>query len=483
MICFGITYLISKILADDLEETLNKAREYSKDNKFTEANEYFNKTLQFNNTNKALMYEYYQFLLSYGAYREIIKRHKELNVDSETVNTIESYYRTVKIGDVTKIAKLIKISPNSKDVVYYSIFDALKKSNRTQTDFLIERYFELSQNENMYHFLKGRVLLVDNRFDEARNEFIKANEYEIANIIKNFLRELNYIDEINDSIKFNYLIRLYSKAQPLMGRDLMNPNLYQPLVKKVLIKLIEEAIINKIPDCSCYTTRLLVFEPSNIKFIQYHIQILLNTGKINEAERYLENFKGRFSNQLVKFLSNLILAKKQSEEEDRKKEEEKRRQEQERRKQKQKRLINSNKTNKASTDFKGYYKLLGVEPSADLKEIKKAKKVAVRAFQKKKKKSKGTIDETEMMNINKAYEILSDENKRQMYDNGIDPEDPIARQQGEGPNFEYQNFDFDDFGDMFKMIFNVNERSNRQRIFTQEGGNNNRSYRRVVYYY
>jgi len=74
---------------------------------------------------------------------------------------------------------------------------------------------------------------------------------------------------------------------------------------------------------------------------------------------------------------------------------------------------------------KDYYKVLGVSRDADPRTIKKAyRKAAMSAHP-----DKGG-SETKMASVNEAYEVLSNEELRQRYDNGDDPNDPESQQGG-----------------------------------------------------
>ncbi|KAJ7628502.1 hypothetical protein FB45DRAFT_918432 [Roridomyces roridus] len=74
---------------------------------------------------------------------------------------------------------------------------------------------------------------------------------------------------------------------------------------------------------------------------------------------------------------------------------------------------------------KDYYKVLGVSRDADERTIKKAFRTAAKSAHPDKGGS-----EAKMAALNEAYEVLSNPELRQRFDNGEDPNDPMAQQGG-----------------------------------------------------
>ncbi|MFQ3306916.1 MAG: molecular chaperone DnaJ [Candidatus Midichloriaceae bacterium] len=98
---------------------------------------------------------------------------------------------------------------------------------------------------------------------------------------------------------------------------------------------------------------------------------------------------------------------------------------------------------------KDYYKLLGVDKSASSDEIKKAfRKLALKCHPDKNQGNKAA--EEKFKEINEAYEILKDEQKRAAYDKyGSEG----VRNSGGGGGFHSQTGGFEDFSDVFGDIF------------------------------
>lgn len=94
-----------------------------------------------------------------------------------------------------------------------------------------------------------------------------------------------------------------------------------------------------------------------------------------------------------------------------------------------------------------YYKVLGVSNTASEEEIKRAYRKMSRKYH---PDIAGPQYEDKFKEVNNAYEILSDPNKRRMYDSGVDPNDPNAGAGAYGAN---AGFDMGDVGDIFGQFF------------------------------
>ncbi|EXJ85136.1 DnaJ like subfamily C member 3 [Capronia epimyces CBS 606.96] len=82
---------------------------------------------------------------------------------------------------------------------------------------------------------------------------------------------------------------------------------------------------------------------------------------------------------------------------------------------------------------KDYYKVLGVPRDADERTIKKAYRTATKNFHPDKAAAKGVSKEEaekKMAAINEAYEVLSNPELKARFDQGDDPNDPLANQGG-----------------------------------------------------
>lgn len=79
---------------------------------------------------------------------------------------------------------------------------------------------------------------------------------------------------------------------------------------------------------------------------------------------------------------------------------------------------------------KDYYKILGVSRDADAATIKKA----YRKLAKQHHPDKGGTAE-KMASLNEAFDVLNDDEKRAQFDQGVDPNDPMAQAQAQQGGF------------------------------------------------
>ena len=100
-------------------------------------------------------------------------------------------------------------------------------------------------------------------------------------------------------------------------------------------------------------------------------------------------------------------------------------------------------------DSKGYYKTLGVDEKASQEEIKKAfRRLSIKLHP---DKQTGKSDkekkeaEAKFKEVNEAYQVLSDEEKRRKYDSGTSFDFGNANGNGFG-GFDFGDFNFDEFG-------------------------------------
>jgi curved DNA-binding protein len=127
----------------------------------------------------------------------------------------------------------------------------------------------------------------------------------------------------------------------------------------------------------------------------------------------------------------------------------------------------------ASTDFKDYYAILGVNKTASADEIKKTfRKLALKYHPDRNPNDKQA--EAQFKEISEAYEVLSDEDKRKKYDQFGQYWKQASQQGawngGSGINVDFGGFDFSQYGNFDEFI---NELLGR---FSTSGGQKRSTY-------
>ncbi len=104
--------------------------------------------------------------------------------------------------------------------------------------------------------------------------------------------------------------------------------------------------------------------------------------------------------------------------------------------------------------MKDYYKILGVDKQATDADLKKAYRHLAMKYHPDRNPDDPKKAEEKFKEVKEAYEVLSDPQKRQMVDQGIDPNDPQTGGFGGGFGGFHGGADFGDiFGDVFGDIF------------------------------
>jgi molecular chaperone DnaJ len=115
-----------------------------------------------------------------------------------------------------------------------------------------------------------------------------------------------------------------------------------------------------------------------------------------------------------------------------------------------------------------YYEVLGVAKTATDDELKKAFRKLARQYHPDVYQGDPKEAEAKFKEINEAYSVLSDPQKRSAYDHyGHAASDPNF---GAGMGGDFSNFGFEGFGDIFDMFFGGNQGSRQRRNGPQRGG-------------
>jgi len=110
-----------------------------------------------------------------------------------------------------------------------------------------------------------------------------------------------------------------------------------------------------------------------------------------------------------------------------------------------------------STQYRDYYKVLGISKDANHDEVRKAFRKLARKYHPDVAEDKSTAEE-KFKELNEAYEVLGDPEKRKKYDAmGSNRQRPGAGSSPSDANYDYQ-FDGTGFSDFFEQMFGAGHR-------------------------
>ncbi len=458
-------------MSDTSWETLKeKGNALFKQNKYEEAIEYYERAIRINNTIEVLYSNKGTCEKCLKKYREAIRDYKkalEINPkNTKNLNRLASVY--ILVGNLGEAQitqqKALNFEPNNStfkdqmNTIQKIIDDEAKMKEKIKEQ-------KWDEAEVVCKSLLEKVPA----FSELKKYYIKIllENVKIQDALSFITKEVNFEDKMKDE-EFDYLIALalyydgqYDKAKKqlnIMKQKQNNDEKCADLLNKVnnIEKIKNKA--NEIFKQKKYQeaieeyTKVLEFDPQNKKFNSI---ILANRAlcyqKLNKNTEAL-----RDSNQSVKLnpnyargyikRGNVYMELKMYD--DAKADF-----------QKAKEIdpsvsgvegyLNDAKHQAEKARKRDYYAILGVSKNADQNEIKRAyKKMAMKYHPDRNSESEETkkMAEKKFIDVNDAYSVLSDEKKRSMYDQGVDPLNPEEASSG-GMHFS------GDASEIFKMFF------------------------------
>lgn len=397
------------------------------------------------------------YLISIGDYTTIIREYPDL--DPSYTKKAKELQQIVSSNAFEEIAKLEKDSPNSIEVIRAILRLSISNGDFKRAESYVNKVSrnfkgnkELMTLAGQYYFLTGAYAIGikffrDIGYSEAVNEFF------------GFFTQYDEIKkETSINYKLKYLRNFYNKLNIKVLSDSFSPSIYTHVKFEILKEYLELATANRKADTSSLGKTYYVKMKDEYSRYLYILSLIFDQN-IDMAKKEL-NSKVFVKSDYERKIKYEIQQQEAQEEERRKRERRREYREDERAPQQQ-------RTNKAGSDFLGYYKLLGLTPKATPKDVKKAylKIIAKNKVNKMNEKQKKEWEQ-QHIKLNKALEILSNKKNKEMYDNGIDPENPQPQYDfGSGGGFHFQGFE--EFGNPFAEFFGGGRRSFRGGRRTQ----------------
>lgn len=450
------------------DEDIQTLNDYIHSKKYMDAKKLFEELFAKDKSNNVFNHEYYRFLVKIGDYKKILENKTTFLVTGETEKQLERDLEKLYYGNNKQKSELVSQSPYSISILYVAAINAIANGNRACFIKYLNMAVEVDENDIRVKKLKAQKAAIDGNYDETTLLLEEIGMREEANYLKSIRAQLNNLISMqNDRQRARGCVNLYDNISRLMLMDKFYPSIYTRLARTALENIVDTCLGNGLKGSGMYAGKLVAMDPQNISNVVKYIRILVLDESVLQAENEFEKYKGSFPENVKRFLEGQITTlKKKIEEAEAQKREQEERQKQ---RYEQRKRSQMGKTDNAGKDFKGYYKCLNANKDMDEKQIKKSWKKAVKKAQvkfNKTEKETGKGDDSELIKINQAKNILLDKDKKAMYDAGIDPED---KQQASNQNYQ-QYFDFGDgFGDFEEIV---------AQFFG--GGNGHTTRRRII---
>ncbi|OUM53124.1 hypothetical protein BVG19_g2380 [[Candida] boidinii] len=280
---------------------------------------------------------------------------------------------------------------------------------------------------------KKEINQVDIKYEKLTNNFEIFIELAIKNLVETFNfsnndYELLYNSKVlNEFLKMSYESFIHSTNN---YRKLKKDERFIKFSKSVYWKKFEALINKKIKEAKNgddeQKKNFVNLKEKFIPFLVSRVDILISTKKYKEANEILSGVneiakKTKLWQSRYETLDKLYLHKLREEEEQRRRQHqfEHQQRQQQRQREQQQRYYEQQQQTQFNNDGKDLYEILDIPRDADDAAIKKAYREKVKLYHPDKNRdSKLTPEEIEakMVEVNNAYEVLSDKGKRSDYD-------------------------------------------------------------------
>lgn len=413
--------------------------------------------------NEVFQEKYAELMISNGSYHEVVASFGKIS-RKEMESKVQKARECLSImvsNDTRLIASLVSVSPYSKPVLKAYIKICLMDEKFEEAEKSIKRSKMLFPDELEFVHQEMQLYLLSERYDSG----IKImNELGYKKMAKEFQVILGLYEDIKNSRE--PAISKYIRYEKLLRRIALvdadsnfSPSIFTTLKFNVAFESCKSGVeSNELVGLSS-RARILHGKKKSDDTMYVYVLALILDGKLEEAEEKYESHS--FRNLLLKSYIHRKLdgAKVQRKVEEERREKERQNREYRRQRRTGREQRGSRSRNKG--DFLGYYNALGVSKDAKVNEIKKAySNIVVKNKGKKKTKKEEEKWNELFKKINKARVVLIDPKKREMYDSGIDPDNPQ-------PQFEGVEFDGDPFQDFFRGFggFNFSRGRNSNTYF------------------
>jgi hypothetical protein len=424
----------------DISNDLFIAIENQKMGKISEAQKFFTDNMYEYSKEMVFVSKHIDFLMSIGDYDTILRRYGHLDLDQ--VQKAKEYINIINTRDYKRISKLISVSGFSPVVLKAAVREALSASNMKAADEYIKKGIQLFPTDFDFKKLQAQYFCLIGEYILGINVLRDLGMSDISDDLSYFTSRFDTIKKSYEiSSKISDLKNLYHSVNTKSFSDYFTPSIYTHLKISILNEYISLGVRHGYTQLTSMAK--ILYKSKNDEESRYlYIMSLINDGFPDKARKELnaQSFK---NTQYFNLINNQLEKQKKEQEEKEKRKQQEYYEQQERQ---------VPRTEKAGTDFLGYYNLLGVNKDSSPRDIKKAYAKIIAKNTRKLKTDKQKKDwEKKHVKYNKALQVLSTPKKKKMYDNGVDPDSPQGQyNRHHQQHREFKGFEnFGPFSDFF----------------------------------
>ncbi|KAI4292315.1 hypothetical protein PAPHI01_1589 [Pancytospora philotis] len=407
-------------------------------------------------SNAQFQNDYFKFLMKTGRFSRIVELSAACApANRHYVESAEKGLQALKSKDLRSIAELLKGSPNFYDGYVAKVELALQTLDEGSLSASLLKLDKLRPGATKNDELRGRYNMLAGNYATGMEYLSKAGLGAAAGVFAGLHRRFQELtaDKLFNEQRFARLKDLYRDMYQKYYSDKLVPSIYTHLLKRLLDMLVTRGCAAGYAGVLEMARKLFKIEASGanaLRLIEAHVA---EKRPVGEAKKVFSEHRALLSAAQAAQAEKLLQDCERQQQYQRQQQQ---RQEQQRQQQQQfyQRQTQQQPTNKAGKDFLGYYAALGVKNNATKKELDKGFKKAMLLAQRiddQKEQQKKSIE------INDAYQQLSDEKHRKLYDQGIDPTKQSAGGYHDGGHGHFhggQQFVVNnDFDDIFNAFF------------------------------
>lgn len=446
-----LCYLMMLRAQASLVSTMNEAMCAYKDGKFDKAENIFHAAEGQFIGDESFQSDYFDFLTKIGKYQKILEFEGVCRPSNKHyIENARHYFEELRSNNLKRVSDLAEVSPNYLDVVLYAIEYSLETQNFSNFQKYMTKATQLDPKSPILLELKGRYQFFVGNHGAGCAYFREAGLVQAASEYEGILRTYQSIGDsgLPGVLRFPRYESLYSVVLKKTIKDVYHPTIYKNLYHRLLADLATVGCQFSIEGAYKYAERLTTIElTGDTVFLM--IKASITDGRPSRSTRELiSKHRGLLDAQRLRSLETLVAMVEKRESERKAAEEQQRYRRQQQQQQQQQQAHKA--TPKAGEDFLKYYEAIKGTSKMNPREIKKAYNKAIRAASRTKDPK---MKDQKMKAVNKAYKILSNEQTKRMYDQGVDPENPHASQQG-SQQHHYQSHDGEpDLNDILNNLF------------------------------